>query len=88
MSDLRRSVILFQPRTLRGIGEDSIPPTGLLMSAIHLYQEFRVVIVDQRIEKNWRAHLSELLKENPICIGITAMTRKEKKKGGYFFPPG
>jgi len=83
MSDLSRTVILFHPRTLRGIGEDSIPPTGLLMAAIHLYQEFRVVIVDQRIEKNWRAHLSELLKENPICIGITAMTGRQIKGGLY-----
>ena len=83
MSDLSRTVILFHPRTLRGIGEDSIPPTGLLMAAIHLYQEFRVVIVDQRIEKRWRAHLSELLKENPICIGITAMTGRQIKGGLY-----
>lgn len=83
MSDIRRIVILFNPRALRGVGEDSSPPIGLLMAAIHLYQKFRVVIVDQRIEKHWRDRLLELLKEKPICIGITALTGKQIKNGLY-----
>ena len=54
MNDKKRNIILFNPRAMRGVGEDSIPPIGLLMAAIRLHEKFNVVIIDQRVEKNWR----------------------------------
>lgn len=81
MSHPGRTVILFNPRTSRGVWENSVPPLGLLMAAIHLHPRFRVVIVDQRIEKDWSGHLSKLLEENPLCLGITALTGKQIEGG-------
>ena len=83
MPDLKRTVILFNPRTMRGVGEDSIPPIGLLMSAIHLHEKFDVFIIDQRVEKNWRTRLENLLNKNPVCLGVSALTGKQIEWGLY-----
>jgi len=76
MNDLKRTVILFNPMNIRGIGDFTLP-MGLIMSAIKIHEKYNVVIVDQRIDKDWRQHLANLLEENPLCIGITAMTGRQ-----------
>ncbi|MFH0984001.1 MAG: radical SAM protein [Candidatus Omnitrophota bacterium] len=77
MNEKKRTVILFNPRAMRGVGEDSIPPIGLLMAAIHLHEKYDVVIIDQRVEKDWKALLEDLLSKNPVCLGISALTGKQ-----------
>ncbi|MBI5144520.1 MAG: radical SAM protein [Candidatus Omnitrophica bacterium] len=81
MARLGRTVILFNPRSMRGIGEDVVPPMGLLMAAIHLHEKFNVVIVDQRVERNWKSRLSKLLEKEPVCIGVTALTGRQIHEG-------
>lgn len=81
MSFLKRPIILFNPRAMRGVGEDSIPPIGLLMAAIYLHQRFHVEIIDQRIEKNWKARLEVLLTKDPICFGVSVLTGKQIEWG-------
>ncbi len=76
-----KTVILFNPRSMRGIGEDSTPPMALIMASIYIYKKYDVVIVDQRVEKKWQSMMDDLLKNNPICIGITALTGTQIKEG-------
>jgi len=73
-------VVLVNPRTIKGIG-DSTLPLGLIMAAVNLYQKYRVVIIDQKVEKDWEQRLLILLKERPICVGITALTGKQIEEG-------
>ena len=73
-------ILLVNPRSISGIG-DSTLPLGLIMTVVNLYQKFRIVIIDQRVEKDWEAHLLSLLKENPVCVGVTALTGRQIKWG-------
>lgn len=81
MDVTKRTVILFNPRAMRGVGEDAIPPIGLLMAAIHLHEKFNVAIIDQRVEANWKARLDDLLSKDPVCMGISALTGKQIEWG-------
>ncbi|MFC1658628.1 B12-binding domain-containing radical SAM protein [Candidatus Omnitrophota bacterium] len=81
MGNSKRTIILFNPRSMRGVREDDSPPMGLLMAAIYLHNEFKIAIIDQRVERNWKCQLVNLLKEAPVCIGISAMTGKQIKGG-------
>ena len=54
---------------------------GLLMAAINLYEKYRVVIIDQIVQKDYKSHLLSLLEQEPICIGITAMTGRQIQGG-------
>lgn len=56
-------------------------PMGLIMVAVNIYQKYRVIILDQIVEKNWRKRLNDLLDQNPVCVGITAMTGRQIKEG-------
>ncbi len=76
-----KTIILFNPRSMRGIGEDSTPPMALIMASVYIYQKYNIVIVDQRVEKNWKSMITDLLKNDPICIGITALTGTQINEG-------
>jgi radical SAM superfamily enzyme YgiQ (UPF0313 family) len=56
---------------------------ALLMTAINLYSKFNIVIIDQRVDKDWKSRLVALLEQDPVCIGITAMTGKQISGGLY-----
>jgi anaerobic magnesium-protoporphyrin IX monomethyl ester cyclase len=73
MINAGRPVILFNPSSVHRIGDFTLP-MGLLMAAIHVCRHYRVVIVDQVVERNWQTKLGRLLEENPVCVGISAMT--------------
>jgi radical SAM superfamily enzyme YgiQ (UPF0313 family) len=68
-----RTVILFQPKTFRGM-KAYTPPLGLIMSAVQVCRTYRVMIIDQSVESDWKERLTELLLGNPLCLGITTMT--------------
>ncbi len=80
MTDENRVVVLFNPSSIRRVGDFTVP-MGLLMVAINLYEKYRVVIIDQVVEKDWKSHLSALLAEGPVCLGITAMTGRQIQEG-------
>jgi len=56
---------------------------GLIMASIHLFGRYKIEIVDQKVEKHWKAQLSELLSKNPVCLGVTALTGRQIQ-GGIF----
>ncbi len=80
MESTDRPVILFNPCSVHRIGDFTLP-MGLLMTAINICRDYRVVIIDQIVEKNWQAQLEKLLKENPVCVGISAMTGPQILEG-------
>lgn len=68
-------VILIYPKTGMDFGSTVAPPHSLLTIAAPLHKEgYKIKIIDQRLDRNWEAHLISVLKENPICVGISAMT--------------
>jgi len=70
------TVLLIHP--LDGIYNKIMPstlPLALLSIAAPLVKEnYKVKIIDQRVNLEWKKTLKEALKENPICVGITSMT--------------
>jgi len=69
-------VILVQPKI--GYWDDyrSHPalPLALLSASRCVAKEFGVVLIDTRIDKNWKISLKQELENNPLCVGITSMT--------------
>jgi len=68
-------VILFQPSM--GFYDNVVRsiPLGLLSISRYLDREsYRIKIIDQRTDKEWKKHLLGELKKNPLCFGTTATT--------------
>jgi len=68
------NVLLIYPKTGIDLGATVAPPHALLTIAAPLKDEYRVRILDQRVDSNFQTNLNEELKKNPICIGISTMT--------------
>lgn len=77
---MKNPILLFNPRSIRAVGDSSLP-MGLLMAASCIYNEFRIVVVDQRIERSWKQQVADFLDKGPLCVGITAMTGGQIKEG-------
>jgi len=70
-------VVLFQPLPSRGWFEYrvSMLPLGLLCCAAALEQfGYRVSIINQSVDPQWKKRLLSDLEKKPICFGITCMT--------------
>ncbi len=73
-------VILIYPAL--DMGYHLRPPLGILTLASWLIpQGYTVKIIDQRVDKDWKHILRTELKENPICVGICAMSGYPIKAG-------
>jgi len=71
-------VILFQPST--GFYDDLVKsiPLGLLAISRYLVQEdYKVKIIDQRIDKKWKKNLLKELDKHPLCFGTTSTTGQQ-----------
>ena len=71
-------IILFNPAAWKRVG-DIILPISLLAVSSLIDSKHRITIIDQQIDANWQASLKKVLKNNPICIGITCITGKQVK---------
>jgi len=68
-------VVLIYPKTGVDIGATVSPPHSILTVAAPLHKEgYKVKIIDQRTDADWRVHLAEYVKKNPICVGVSSMT--------------
>ncbi|HHT9125288.1 MAG TPA: B12-binding domain-containing radical SAM protein [Candidatus Brocadiia bacterium] len=68
-------VILFYPKTGFDIKKVSVDiPIALLAVSSFIAERHKVKIIDQRVEEDWESKLTEELKKNPVCLGVTAMT--------------
>ena len=74
-------VILIQPigEFLERLQKKPYPPLGLLQISSGIYKDYKVRIIDQRIDKKWKKHLLKELNQAPICVGMTVITGKQIK---------
>jgi len=72
-------IVLLQPRV--GDWDDfrSHPslPLSLLSASRLVSREFDTVLIDTRMEGNWRDRLRSELNKKPLCVGITSMTGRQ-----------
>ena len=77
-----RNVVLIYPNTGYEIGVGITPPHSILAVGAYLVHhkiKNRIIIIDQRIEKNWKNVIREELKQEPLLIGISSMTGVQLK---------
>ncbi|MFN7954628.1 MAG: radical SAM protein [bacterium] len=76
LPDPRPEVVLVNPHGWRFIGDGTVP-AGLLAVAAPLVGRYRVTLIDQRIERDWRGRLDAALRRRPLVVGVTTMTGKQ-----------
>ena len=68
-------IILVYPKTGMDLGATIAPPHSLLAVAAPLYRQgYRIKIIDQRTDPDWKRNLEDLLETGPLCVGISTMT--------------
>jgi len=72
-------VVLFFPKSsfIEAAMKHQYPPTALLSLAVHLDSRYRVKIIDQRTDSQWKRHLQQELKKGPICVGFSSYTGEQ-----------
>ena len=71
-----RDIVLFYPSTGIDVAGSTISlPLALLYPASLPHAHgYPVQIIDQRVDPDWRQHLTTALQRQPLCLGVTAMT--------------
>ena len=74
-------VILIQPKigSMDSIRSNPAPPLSLLHAAVYVNKEYKICLIDQRLNKNWKSDLENELKKQPLCVALTAMTGRQIK---------
>jgi len=73
-----REIILIQPKTgIWSMLNIRLPISLLSIAAIPHKKGYKIKIIDQRLDPNWKQNLLKSLKNNPLCVGITCMTGKQ-----------
>lgn len=68
-------VILLYPKTGVDFGATIAPPHSVLSVAAPLQKKgYKVKIIDQRTDPDWKTHLTQEVQNKPICVGISTMT--------------
>ncbi|MEK6941129.1 MAG: radical SAM protein [Nanoarchaeota archaeon] len=65
--------ILINPKGFKLINDQTIP-FGLLYTASFAIQEYKIAIIDQRVQKDWKKLLIQELKKTPLVAAVTCMT--------------
>ncbi len=71
------TVVLVHPRSITGWQAQpwcDLPLELLCVGTPLVHAGYRVVILDQRVESNWRARLLAELARGPVCAGVTSTT--------------
>lgn len=69
--------MLVHPRTTTGWSAQpwcDLPLDLISVGSPLARQGYRVLIIDQRVEPDWRQKLSHALAEKPVCVGVTSTT--------------
>ena len=70
-----RSVILFHPSASTGWSAQpwcDLPLELISVGSPLVRAGYRIHIIDQRVQPDWRERLSSALAEKPICVGVTS----------------
>ena len=76
-------VVLIFPITgidVKGISV-SLPLSVLCLAAPLEKEGYKVKIIDQRIDKDWKTMIEKEIKSRPLCVSISAMTGNQIKGG-------
>ena len=80
MSSKTAEFIFLYPKTGLDVGGAVAPPFSSMYASVLLHEaDYRIKIIDQRKEQNWRRILSVELKKEPTFVGITSMTGPQVK---------
>ena len=73
-----KNVILFHPSVgyMDKLRTKPSLPLNLLSAANLVSKDYKVIIVDERIEYDWKQKIKNLIDENTICVGVTSLTGK------------
>ena len=73
-------IVLCYARTGMDVAATIAPPHNLLCVAAPLDKAgYKVRIIDQRVEPDWRESLAQEIKTHPVFVGISAMTGTQIK---------
>lgn len=50
---------------------------GLLNTVVYAHKDYKVKIIDQRVNKNWNKELLNELKKDPFCVGVSSFTGEQ-----------
>ncbi len=72
-------IVLVQPKVGYWDTVRSHPsiPLALLSAARLAEKEFNIVLIDTRIDSDWKGSLLKHLKTSPLCVGVTSMTGRQ-----------
>ncbi len=72
----KKTILLLMPRVgdMDSFRDRPTPPLSLIHAATLAHREYRVVIVDQRLEQDWRGRLERELAEQPMAVGLTTLS--------------
>lgn len=73
---MKKNIVLIQPAIgdMDAFRGRPTPPVGLLCAASLVDKDTEIRLVDQRVEKDWRARLAAALDGGTVAVGVTAMT--------------
>lgn len=71
----RKYIVLIQPKEIDVdlVVNKPFLPLALLSIARHIHPRYNIVIIDQRVEKNWKGHLLKYLEKDIVCAGISCL---------------
>ena len=71
-----KTIILVQPNMgfWQNYNPDPVTPLGPLRLASLIHKQYNILLIDQRIDKEWESELINALKKDVLCVGITSMT--------------
>ncbi|HLC46448.1 MAG TPA: radical SAM protein [Candidatus Nanoarchaeia archaeon] len=78
----RSRIILVYPRVGTELGEFGGAigmPYSILTAAAELNDSFDLVLIDQRIDKNWKQTLADAMTPSCLCVGVSSMTGTQLK---------
>jgi len=72
-------IILLQPQVGDWDNIRSHPsvPLGLLSASRLAAKEFSTILIDTRLNADWKEQIKKELKKHPLCVGITSMTGRQ-----------
>lgn len=71
-----KNIVLVQPKVgpWEYVRAKPMFPLAFLYISAPLWKEYRIKIIDQRINPAWKDELTNELKKDPLCVGLTSVT--------------
>lgn len=75
------TIVIFNPKP-KGESPGVIRlPLALLCISSLIHNQYKIKIIDQRVETDWEQKFRRLIENEPLCVGITSMTGEQIHNG-------